>query len=143
VSRAPIAKLAAYRKRMGWSFTWVSSFSSDFNADFSVYFTKAEQRGGGIEYNYRREPAMAAPAVEDSGAGWFAGSAGTDVATFERERPGVSAFAIQDGAVHHTYSAYSRGLDGLWGMYQWLDRAPLGRNEPNVWWRRHDKYGQC
>jgi predicted dithiol-disulfide oxidoreductase (DUF899 family) len=143
VSRAPIAKLAAYRKRLGWSFTWVSSFSSDFNADFSVHFTEEEQRAGGIEYNYRAEPPMLEqPADEESGAAWFAASAGTDLATFERERPGVSAFAIQDGAIHHTYSAYSRGLDGLWGMYQWLDRAPLGRNEHGVWWRRHDEYGQ-
>jgi predicted dithiol-disulfide oxidoreductase (DUF899 family) len=68
--------------------------------------------------------------------------AGTDEATYSRERPGVSAFVLENGAVYHTYSAYSRGVDGLWGMYQWLDRAPRGRNEtgPGPWWRRHDEY---
>ena len=70
-----------------------------------------------------------------------AAMAGTDVATFTRDRPGMSAFALQDGAVYHTYSAYSRGLDGLWNMYQWLDRAPKGRNETGFWLRRHDEYG--
>jgi predicted dithiol-disulfide oxidoreductase (DUF899 family) len=68
--------------------------------------------------------------------------AGTDVATFTRERPGMSAFALEDGAVYHTYSAYARGLDGLWGMYQWLDRAPKGRNESDFWIRRRDEYGK-
>src|SRR5919109_1376421 len=90
VSRARLAKLAAFKQRMGWTFPWASSYGSDFND----------------------------------------------------ERPGVSAFAIEDGALYHTYSAYARGLDGLWGMYQWLDRAPLGRNEQGVWWRRHDEYGK-
>jgi predicted dithiol-disulfide oxidoreductase (DUF899 family) len=66
--------------------------------------------------------------------------AGTDAATYARERPGVSAFALEDGVVYHTYSAYSRGVDGLWGMYQWLDRAPKGRNETGLWWRRNDEY---
>ena len=70
----------------------------------------------------------------------FAAMAGTDAATFVRERPGMSAFVYEDGAVYHTYSTYARGLDALWGMYQWLDRAPLGRNESNIWWRRHDEY---
>jgi predicted dithiol-disulfide oxidoreductase (DUF899 family) len=65
---------------------------------------------------------------------------GTDVPTYHRDRPGMSAFAREDGAVYHTYSAYARGLDGLWGMYQWLDRAPKGRNEARPWWRRHDEY---
>ena len=65
---------------------------------------------------------------------------GTDVATYTRERPGMSAFVLEDGVVYHTYSAYARGLDGLWGMYQWLDRAPKGRNETGLWWRRHDEY---
>ena len=76
----------------------------------------------------------------DDGTAPFA--AGTDVATYIRERPGASAFALQDGVVYHTYSAYSRGVDGLWGMYQWLDRAPKGRNETRVWWRRHDEYDE-
>jgi len=65
---------------------------------------------------------------------------GTDGPTFVRDRPGMSAFAREDGAVYHTYSTYARGVDGLWGMYQWLDRAPKGRNETGVWWRHHDKY---
>src|SRR5260370_1187736 len=67
---------------------------------------------------------------------------GTDVATYGRERPGLSAFALEDGVVYHTYSTYSRGVDGLWGMYQWLDRAPKGRNETGPWWRRHDEYAK-
>ena len=67
--------------------------------------------------------------------------AGTDVATYARERPGVSTFVIEDGVIYHSYSAYSRGVDGLWAMYQWLDRAPKGRNETGgVWLRHHDKY---
>jgi predicted dithiol-disulfide oxidoreductase (DUF899 family) len=65
---------------------------------------------------------------------------GTDVATYARERPGMSAFVLEHGVVYHTYSAYARGLDGLWGAYQWLDRAPKGRNEPDFWWHRHDEY---
>jgi len=90
VSRAPLAKLQAYKRRMGWTFPWASSFGSDFNFDFSVGFTEEQQREGGIEYNYRREEPL---------------------------RPST-----------------------LWGMYQWLDRAPNGRNESGVWWRRHDEY---
>jgi predicted dithiol-disulfide oxidoreductase (DUF899 family) len=150
VSRAPLAKLMAYRRRMGWTFPWASSSGSDFNFDFSAGFTEEQQRQGGIEYNYRREPAMpsrgaegaAAESPSTDGAAAFATSAGTDVATYTRERPGLSAFALQGGAVHHTYSTYARGLDGLWGMYQWLDRAPRGRNETGLWWRRHDEYGR-
>ena len=70
----------------------------------------------------------------------FAAMSGTDAATYSRERPGMSAFVLEDGVVYHTYSTYARGLDALWGMYQWLDRAPKGRNETGVWWRRHDEY---
>jgi len=70
----------------------------------------------------------------------IAATAGTDWATFTREAPGMSAFALEDGVVYHTYSAFARGLDGLWGVYQWLDRAPLGRNESGFWMRRHDEY---
>ena len=137
VSRAPLAKLQAYKNRMGWTFPWASSFGSDFNADFAASFTEKQQREGGIEYNYEREEPW-----NDAGEGatTFAAMSGTDPATYTRERPGVSAFALEDGVVYHTYSAYSRGVDGLWGMYQWLDRAPKGRNEPGVWWRRHDEY---
>jgi predicted dithiol-disulfide oxidoreductase (DUF899 family) len=143
VSRAPLAKLQAYRRRLGWTFPWASSFGGDFNADFHVSFTEQQQREG-IEYNYRREPAQPAregPAGGEGGAAAFAAMAGTDVATFTRERPGLSAFVLEDGVVYHTYSAYSRGLDALWGMYQWLDRAPRGRNETGLWWRRNDEYG--
>jgi predicted dithiol-disulfide oxidoreductase (DUF899 family) len=67
---------------------------------------------------------------------------GTDLPTYLRERPGVSAFVLEDGTVYHTYSTYARGLDGLWGMYQWLDRAPKGRNETGPWWKRHDEYAK-
>ena len=145
VSRAPLGKLQAYQRRMGWTFPWASSFESDFNFDFSVGFTEQQQRQGGVEYNYRREaprPARASSPSSNDGAVAFARMVGTDADTFTRERPGLSAFALDDGVVYHAYSAYARGLDGLWGMYQWLDRAPKGRNETNVWWRRHDEYDQ-
>ncbi len=160
VSRAPIQKIEAYKRRMGWTFPWASSLDNDFNADFNVSFTEQQQREGGIEYNYRREPAwewrggeekkapddlLAKPESTLRGAGedpvaLNAAVTGTDVPTYTRERPGMSAFVREDGVVYHTYSTYSRGLDALWGMYQWLDRAPKGRNETGVWWRRHDEY---
>ena len=143
VSRAPLAKLQAYKRRMGWTFPWASSLGSDFNFDFNVWFTEEQQRAGAVEYNYGRE----APLIPEAGGGGgpvveFAATTGTDVATYTRERPGLSAFAIEDGVVYQTYSAYARGLDGLWGMYQWLDRAPKGRNEKGLWWRRHDEYNK-
>jgi predicted dithiol-disulfide oxidoreductase (DUF899 family) len=145
VSRAPLAKLQAYKRRMGWTFPWASSHGSDFNADFNVQFTPEQQQDGGIEYNYRRESQWTLNAIprepdRDSPVAQIAAMAGTDPATFTRERPGVSAFVLEDGAVYHSYSGYARGLDSLWGMYQWLDRAPKGRNEQGVWWRRHDEY---
>jgi predicted dithiol-disulfide oxidoreductase (DUF899 family) len=145
VSRAPLAKLQAYKRRMGWTFSWASSFGGDFNRDFSVGFTEEQQREGGIEYNYQREPAwpvsvQAQEAGDEGDAARMAAMSGIDVATYTRERPGVSAFVLEDGVVYHAYSAYARGVDGLWGMYQWLDRAPKGRNETGVWWRRHDEY---
>jgi predicted dithiol-disulfide oxidoreductase (DUF899 family) len=145
VSRAPFAKLQAFRRRMGWTFPWASSFGGDFNRDFNVGITEQQQREGGSEYNYRRQAAWSSPAPGPaaSGEGTVAHAAamvGTDVATFVRERPGVSAFALEDGVVYHTYSAYARGVDALWGVYQWLDRAPRGRNETDMWWRRHDEY---
>jgi predicted dithiol-disulfide oxidoreductase (DUF899 family) len=140
VSRAPLAKLQAYKRRMGWTFPWASSFGGDFNSDFNVWFTEGQQSEG-IEYNYRREGAWRSP-KSDSDTVAFATMSGTDAATYTRERPGLSAFVLEDGVVHHTYSTYARGLDGLWGMYQWLDRAPRGRNETRVWWRRHDEYGK-
>jgi predicted dithiol-disulfide oxidoreductase (DUF899 family) len=151
VSRAPLAKLQAYKRRLRWSFPWASSFGSDFNGDFSVSFTEADQRRG-IEYNYRREPAaqqrseVRGPSELAGGEGpvaQFAALSGTDAATYIRERPGMSTFVLEGGVVYHTYSTYARGLDGLWGMYQWLDRAPLGRNETGIWWRRHDEYGKA
>jgi predicted dithiol-disulfide oxidoreductase (DUF899 family) len=141
VSRAPLPVLQAYKKRLGWSFPWVSAQDGDFNFDFNVSFTEQQQRHGGIEYNYRRNPALndgelPAPVVQ------MAAGVGADAAAFTRDRPGMSAFVLKDGVVYHTYSTYSRGVDGLWGMYQWLDRAPLGRNENGVWWRRNDEYGR-
>jgi predicted dithiol-disulfide oxidoreductase (DUF899 family) len=144
VSRAPLAKLQAYKQRMGWTFPWASALASDFNLDFNVSVTKEQQRAGGVEYNYRRarppfDPTPAEAPVHPN-VQRFASMSGTDVATYTRERPGMSAFALEDGVVYHTYSTYSRGLDGLWGMYQWLDRAPKGRNETSAWWRRHDEY---
>jgi predicted dithiol-disulfide oxidoreductase (DUF899 family) len=150
VSRAPLAKLQAYKRRMGWTFPWASSHGGDFNRDFNVSFTEQEQREGAIEYNYRHEPAWKESGIGDSltkrGEGPVAENAvmtGTDVATYTRERPGMSAFVLEDGVVYHTYSTYARGLDGLWGMYQWLDRAPKGRNESGIWWRRHDEYAKA
>lgn len=144
VSRAPLAKLQAYKRRMGWAFPWASSLGSDFNADFNVWFTEEQQRERGIEYNYRREAAHAeirSRSTPDAPS-LFASMSGTDVATYVRERPGMSAFALEDGVVYHTYSTYARGLDSLWGMYQWLDRAPKGRNETDAWFRRRDEYGK-
>jgi predicted dithiol-disulfide oxidoreductase (DUF899 family) len=142
VSRAPLAKLQAYKQRLGWTFPWASSFSNDFNFDFNVWFTEQQQREGSVEYNYRRSGhAMDATPVTGPVAE-FAAMTGTDVATFTRERPGMSTFVLEDGVVYHTYSTYARGLDGLWGMYQWLDRAPKGRNETGLWWRRHDEYNK-
>jgi predicted dithiol-disulfide oxidoreductase (DUF899 family) len=140
VSRAPLAKLQAYKKRMGWTFPWASSLGSEFNFDFNVSITEQQQREGGVEYNYQRGGhAMDATSVPEPVAK-FAATCGTDAPTYTRDRPGMSAFALEDGAIYHTYSTYARGLDGLWGMYQWLDRAPKGRNEAGPWWRRHDEY---
>ena len=142
VSRAPLAKLQAYKKRMGWSFPWASSFNSDFNYDFAVSHTEEQQRSGSVEYNFR--PTDTRPILnagdESPWAAGIAAGVGTDWPTYRRESPGVSAFVLEDGVVYHTYSAYERGVDGLWSMYQWLDRAPLGRNETGFWFRRHDEY---
>jgi predicted dithiol-disulfide oxidoreductase (DUF899 family) len=144
VSRAPLAKLQGYKQRMGWTFPWASSAGGDFNEDFCVAFTEEQQREGGIDYNFRREPAFTGRGMQtqlgEGPVGEIAAMTGTDVATYTRDRPGMSAFVLEDGVLYHTYSAYARGLDGVWGMYQWLDRAPKGRNEAGVWWRRHDEY---
>ena len=117
VSRAPVEKLAAYKRRMGWGFTWASSLRSDFNFDFGVSFTEAQQRDG-AEYNFRR--------VEQP----------------PDELPGLSAFILDGGVVYRTYSAYARGLDIIDNVYQLLDRAPKGRDEADGddWVRRRDEY---
>jgi predicted dithiol-disulfide oxidoreductase (DUF899 family) len=142
ISRAPLANIQAFKRRMGWSFPWASSYGSDFNYDFGVAYTEEQQQEDAVvEYNFTpRDLGERADVPEDSPVRQIATSVGTDLDTFLREAPGMSAFALEDGAVYHTYSAYARGLDGLWGMYQWLDRAPKGRNETGVWWRRHDEY---
>jgi predicted dithiol-disulfide oxidoreductase (DUF899 family) len=122
VSRAPLAEIQAYQKRMGWKFKWVSSFGTDFNHDFHVSFTPEEKASGKVAYNY-------------------------SMAEFpSEEAPGLSAFAKDEtGAVFHTYSAYARGLDILVGAYNFLDMAPKGRDEDALpwsmaWVRRHDEY---
>ncbi len=143
VSRAPIGRLQTYKKRMGWSFPWASSFGSDFNLDFQAGCTEEQQQSGTIEYNFAPEDTRPTLTLN---AGWakdLAAGCGVDWPTFRRETPGVSAFVLKDDVVYHTYSAYARGIDGLWGMYQWLDRAPFGRNEENEagpWYKRHDQY---
>jgi predicted dithiol-disulfide oxidoreductase (DUF899 family) len=146
-SRAPLAKLQGYKQRMGWSFPWASSLGSDFNYDFQVSFTEEQQQSGVVEHNFRAMGTQSELSDADALPVY-----GTDLATATREAPGMSAFALEDGIVYHTYSAYIRGLDGLWAMYQWLDRAPSGRNETMVqgvgdlhaaiWVRRHDEYDQ-
>ncbi|MFI5351269.1 MAG: DUF899 domain-containing protein [Elusimicrobiota bacterium] len=143
VSRAPLAKLKAYKKRMGWTFPWASSHGGDFNFDYSVGFTKEQQLEEGVEYNYRRQPPMPAGSAHmRPAASSHAAMCGVDMGTYLRELPGMSSFVREGGVVYHAYSTYARGLDGLWGMYQWLDRAPKGRNETGPWWRRHDEYGK-
>jgi predicted dithiol-disulfide oxidoreductase (DUF899 family) len=118
-----------------------SSSGNDFNFDFNVSFTEEQQREGRVYYNYQRAGHVMDAEPAPQPVAQFAATCGTDAPTFSRDRPGMSAFALEDGVVYHTYSAYARGLDGLWGMYQWLDRAPKGRNETGgVWWRRHDEY---
>ncbi len=140
ISRAPLAKLQAYKRRMGWTFPWASAADSDFTADFNVYFTEAQQREGLVEYNYQRGGhAMDASEIPEA-VKQFAATCGTDASTYTRDRPGLSTFVLEDGEIYHSYSTYARGLDGLWSMYQWLDRAPKGRNETGPWWRRHDEY---
>ena len=140
VSRAPIAKLHAYQQRMGWSFPWASSYGSDFNFDFGVAHTKEEWEAGSVAYNFDEEDLRPAAGEKSSRDAFSQSIVGTDWQTYRREGPGMSAFALEDGTVYHAYSTYARGLDILWGMYQWLDRAPLGRNESGFWWRRHDEY---
>jgi len=140
VSKAPLDQLQAFKRRMGWTFPWASSLGNDFNADLNVSITPEQQRAGHTEYNYRRGGHPLDEAAIPEMVAQFAASCGTAAPAYQRERPGMSAFVLEDGIVYHTYSAYARGLDGLWGMYQWLDRAPKGRNETGAWFRRHDEY---
>jgi predicted dithiol-disulfide oxidoreductase (DUF899 family) len=122
VSRAPLSEIEAFKRRMGWRFTWVSSYGSDFNYDFHVSFTKDQLAQGKVEYNY-------------------------DTVEGYDELPGLSVFyRDENGAVFHTYSAYARGLDMLIGAYNYLDLAPKGRDEAALpstmeWVRHHDRYG--
>jgi predicted dithiol-disulfide oxidoreductase (DUF899 family) len=147
VSRAPLPKLQAFKRRMGWSFPWASSLGSDFNFDYSASFTAEQQQSGEIGYNYSnlgitsREYEVESSATENAEAVKMAAQCGVNWPTYMQETPGMSAFALKDGVVYHTYSTYARGLDVLWNTYQWLDRAPLGRNETGFWFRHHDKYG--
>lgn len=141
VSQAPLAKLQDYKKRMGWSFPWASSNGCDFNHDYHVTHTEQEWQSGAVDYNFRSMDVR----PSESGAelpflNQIASSVGVDWPTYRQQGPGMSAFVLDDGVVYHTYSTYERGVDALWGMYQWLDRAPLGRNEDGFWWRRHDEY---
>jgi predicted dithiol-disulfide oxidoreductase (DUF899 family) len=123
VSRAPLTKLVGYRERMGWSFPWASSARSNFNFDYGVSFTE-QSVANGATYNFT--------AVEGQQ---------TDPDDLPSELPGMSAFTLDDSVVYHTYSAYARGVDGLWNMWQWLDRTPRGRNEGDMsWFKRHDTY---
>jgi predicted dithiol-disulfide oxidoreductase (DUF899 family) len=136
ISRGPLEKLQAYKQRMGWTFPWASSFGSDFNYDYAASATP-EQLREGSEYNFA--PVPGGISLGEFGAE-TAASSGATPEQFLQERPGMSAFVLSDGDVYHTYSAYARGLDGLWGAYQWLDRAPLGRNGDDHIWVRHDEY---
>jgi predicted dithiol-disulfide oxidoreductase (DUF899 family) len=120
-SIAPLEELNSYKERMGWRFPWVSSLGTDFKYDFGAAFTEEQQRSG-AEYNFRY--------TDDPG----------------EQAPGMSAFALEDGVVYHTYSTYARGLEPMVSTYRFLEVAPLGRNEeefdpPGRWWRRHDEYG--
>jgi predicted dithiol-disulfide oxidoreductase (DUF899 family) len=142
-SRAPLEKLQAYKRRMGWSFPWVSSQGSDFNFDYGASF-REEQLREGAEYNYRF---VEFQPILDAAAGTpfeeLAASTGTTPAGYMTEAPALSAFALEDGVVYHTYSTYARGAELILGFYPFLDRAPKGRNEgdpPEFWIRRHDEY---
>ena len=113
ISRAPLAEIERFRRRMGWTFKWLSSYGTRFNYDFGVSFRPEEMAAGRARYNYREGD----PGVADlSGDSVF--------------------FKDHAGRVFHTYSAYARGVDAIWGVYQWLDRAPKGRNDDPYWHRR-------
>ena len=141
ISRAPIDKLLGFRERMGWSFPWASSGQTDFNFDYNVSFTEMQERTQGIDYNFRHKPKFEWRTSGNEIERSLATMSGVDVPTYHRDRPGMSAFIREDGAIYHTYSSYSRGVDGVWGMYAWLDRAPKGRNEAEgPWWLHRDRY---
>ena len=127
---------------MVFSFPWASSAGTDVNYDFHTTHTTEQQRSGTGELNFRPVGPQPEPqAGEDNPrVSRLAGVSGVDWPTYAREISGMSAFLLEDGVVYHTYSAYLRGLNVLWGMYQWLDGAPRGRNEDGSWWRRHDEY---
>ncbi|TJW72214.1 MAG: DUF899 domain-containing protein, partial [Mesorhizobium sp.] len=119
-SIAPLQEIQDYKQQMGWRFPWVSSLGNDFKYDFGAAFTEEQQRDG-ADYNYQH------------------------VDRAEPQKEGMSVFALQDGAVYHTYSTYARGTEAFMGVYRFLDLAPWGRNEnglefPQAWWRRHDEY---
>ncbi|OWY27103.1 DUF899 domain-containing protein [Herbaspirillum robiniae] len=122
VSRAPLAEIARFRRRMGWRFDWVSSHGSDFNADFGVSFDAREQAAGEVDYNYARRPFPHA------------------------EAPGISVFVQgEDGRIYHSYSTYGRGVEVMMGAYRLMDLTPGGRGERDVphkmeWVRHHDRY---
>ena len=121
ISRAPLAEIEAYKRRMGWHFPWVSSFSNDFNHDYHVSFTEEELKAPKVFYNFTE----------------------TESAQANDELPGLSAFFKNDsGEIFHTYSSYARGLEEWIGTLMILDRAPMGRNEKTTmdWVRRHDEY---
>ncbi|MQB00848.1 MAG: DUF899 domain-containing protein [Actinobacteria bacterium] len=133
VSRAPLQKLQAYKRRMGWRFPWVSSADSDFNFDFGVSYTDEQVR----EYMgpILGEPP---PILRE-----LATATGTDVGRYLAEGPGMSAFVLEEGSVYQTYATQARGLEFLMGYYPILDRAPKGRAEGDtagIWIRRHDEY---
>jgi len=130
VSRAPLDRLQAYKRRMGWSFPWASSEGSDFNFDYGVSHTREQI-----------EPILGG---ELGPVPRLAADCGTDAAGYLQEGPGLSAFALEDGVVHHTYSTYARGLEIILGFYPFIDRTAKGRHEgvpAEVWMRRHDEYG--
>lgn len=123
ISRAPLDKIEAYKKRMGWTFNWASSYGSDFNWDFHVSFTPEDLQSGEVHYNYQKTRFPS------------------------DEAPGLSAFYRDGERVYHTYSSFARGLDMFNAAYHLLDAAPLGRNEGEfeysmAWLRRRDEYGQ-
>lgn len=140
VSRGPLDQLQAYARRMGWDFPWASSFDSDFNYDYFASLRPEQLREGG-EYNFATFGDMSSVLALESGfVVDTARSTGASLAEFLQERPGMSTFVLEDGVVYHSYSAYARGLDGLWGAYQWMDRAPFGRRGDDRIWVRHDEY---